>query len=78
MATKRFEHEVTVHSEESFHEVVYFCTANGECAPRAAPADMGRALEAMLNDRGREGWELVQISFSAAGVVAFWKREIAP
>jgi hypothetical protein len=29
-----------------------------------------------LNDRGRQGWELVQISFSKDGAMAFWKRAI--
>lgn len=76
MARTQFEYEITVHPEETFHELVYFCTATGECAPERAPGDMTRALTGVLNDRGREGWELVHVTFSAAGVVAFWKRAV--
>ena len=77
MANKRFEYEITVDSEDSFHELIYFCTATGECSEDTAPTDMTRALSSKLNDRGQEGWELVQIKFSAAGLVAVWKRELS-
>ena len=76
MDRRSFEYEVSVYPEESFHELVYFCTATGECTADKAPVEMTRVLGEMLNDRGRDGWELVQITFSSSGVVAFWKREI--
>jgi hypothetical protein len=31
-------------------------------------------LTDILNNRGREGWELVQISFGRDGLMAYWKR----
>ena len=76
MDRRQYEYEITVHSEDSFHELVYFCTATGECTTETAPVEMTRVLGEQLNSRGHEGWELVQITFSSGGVVAFWKREI--
>jgi len=32
-------------------------------------------LAALLNEKGEEGWELIQVSFGKGGVMAFWKRE---
>jgi hypothetical protein len=75
MERRRFEYEVSVYPAESFQEVVYFCTATGVCERGEAPADMARSLAEALNVRGSEGWELVQITFSARGAVGFWKRE---
>jgi hypothetical protein len=33
-------------------------------------------METLLNERGLEGWELVQASFGKEGVLVFWKRQI--
>jgi len=33
-------------------------------------------LTDILNNRGSEGWELVQIAFGKDGMMAFWKRRI--
>ncbi|MBW2240025.1 MAG: DUF4177 domain-containing protein [Deltaproteobacteria bacterium] len=35
-----------------------------------------RILTTILNNQGREGWELVQISFGKDGVMVYWKRRI--
>ena len=32
-------------------------------------------LTEKLNSRGKQGWELIQVSFREQRVVAFWKRE---
>jgi len=37
--------------------------------------DQTEILGEMLNERGKQGWELVQISFGKEGLMAFWKRE---
>jgi hypothetical protein len=31
-------------------------------------------LKSVLNERGEQGWELVQLSFGKDGIMAFWKR----
>ena len=72
---KRYKYEITIHEAENFRELVYFCTATGECSARGVPGDQAKILSNLLNDRGREGWELVSLSFGDKGVLAAWKRE---
>jgi len=33
-------------------------------------------LGGILNERGAQGWELIQLFLGGDGVVAFWKRAI--
>jgi hypothetical protein len=73
---KSFEYEITQHPADSFREVVYFCTETGECTLDQVPGDQTAILAGILNERGQQGWELVQVSFGKGGVVAFWKRKI--
>ena len=73
---KKFEYEITKHPADEFEHVVYFCTAEGECNYEQLPSDQIKAFENLLNDRGLNGWELVQVFFGKDGVVAFWKRAI--
>ena len=65
----RFEYEITKYPADEFTHLVYFCTDQGQCNLDQLPSDQ-------LNERGSEGWELVQIFFGEGGVVAFWKRAI--
>jgi hypothetical protein len=73
---KRFEYEISRHSAEGFRQVVYFCSDEGECNLEHLPTDQVKVLAEVLNQRGAEGWEVVHMSFSKDGLVAFWKREI--
>jgi len=75
-AMKRFEYEITQHSAEGFNQVVYFCSEAGECSLNEVPGDQTKILEDIMNERGNQGWELVQISFGKDGVMAFWKRRL--
>jgi len=72
---KSFEYEITKHPAENFEKVIYFCTKTGECTLDEVPVDQTEILGEMLNERGKQGWELVQISFGKEGLMAFWKRE---
>jgi hypothetical protein len=74
---KKFEYEITKHAAEDFNQLVYFCSETGECTLDQVPDYQTNALKRILNGRGDEGWELVQISFGRNGIVAFWKRMIA-
>ncbi len=40
------------------------------------PRDQIGLLTDLLNRKGREGWELVQISFGRDGLMAFWKKPV--
>jgi hypothetical protein len=72
----QFEYEITKHAADEFTHLVYFCTDEGECNLTELPSDQLQCLGDLLNEKGAEGWELVQLSFGNDGVVAFWKRPI--
>ena len=73
---KRFEYEITQHPGEAFNQVVYFCSEAGACRIGDVPGDQTRVLTEILNERGRQGWDLVQVTFGKDGVMAFWKRKV--
>ncbi len=73
---KRFEYEITKHSAESFAQMVYFCTDQGDCKYDQLPSSQIEILSNILNEKGAEGWELVQLFFGKDGVVAIWRKEI--
>ena len=70
----RFEYEIIKHPADQFTQLVYFCTDKGECNIDQLPADQIKIMGELLNERGSQGWELVQIFFGEDGVVIFWKR----
>jgi hypothetical protein len=72
----RFEYDITVHSAEEFSELVYFCTDSGECRTSDLPPGQLRVFEQMINQRGSDGWELIQMFFGKDGVMVFWKKLI--
>ncbi len=74
---QRFEYEVTTHAEEQFRELVFYCNEQGECGLNDVPPDQFTVLVKILNSRGAEGWELVEIKFGKEGLIAFWKRQLA-
>ncbi|MEW5725956.1 MAG: hypothetical protein AB1896_22800, partial [Thermodesulfobacteriota bacterium] len=74
---KRFAYEISLHPAEEFRQVAYFCGEDGACNLEEVPADQVNRLAGILDRRGREGWELVQLSFGRGGLMAFWKREIS-
>ncbi len=71
-----FEYEITRHPADTFQEAVYFCTQDGACNLGSIPVSQIEKMEGILNDRGRSGWELLQVSFGKDGILAFWKRII--
>jgi hypothetical protein len=73
---KRFEYQITQHSAADFDKVVYFCSESGECSLDEVSRDETRLLTDILNSRGEQGWELVQVSFGKDGIMAYWKRRI--
>ena len=72
----RFEYEITKHSAAEFSQLVYFCTNDGECSIRDLPSDQLSLFGQIMNQRGAEGWELIQILFGKDGVVIFWKKAV--
>ena len=72
---RNFEYEITKHPAQAFEKVMYFCTETGDCTLDEVPGDQTEVLSKILNERGEQGWELVQIAFGKEGLMAFWKRE---
>jgi hypothetical protein len=72
---KKFEYKITKHSAETFKELIYYCSEAGECSLEQIPQDQTKTLQNILNAEGETGWELVQVSFGANGIIAFWKKE---
>jgi hypothetical protein len=73
---KRFEYKITKHSADTFDKIIYFCSKSGQCGIDEVSKNQTRILTTILNNQGREGWELVQISFGKDGVMVYWKRKI--
>lgn len=73
---KRFEYAITKHSADTFDKVVYFCSETGQCGLDEVSRDQTRILAGILNQKGQEGWELVQVAFGQDGLMAFWKRKV--
>jgi hypothetical protein len=73
---KGFEYEITKHPAEAFKQIIYFCTETGQCSLDEIPGDQTEILANILNEKGEQGWELVQISFGKEGLMAFWKHKI--
>ncbi len=73
---QRFKYEITKHPAEAFNDLVYYCTEAGECSLDHVPDEQTRILQSILNERGGEGWEMIQVSFGRDGLIAFWKRSL--
>ena len=73
---KRFEYKITTHSADTFDKIIYFCSKSGQCDIDEVSKDQTRILTTILNNQGREGWELVQISFGKDGLMVYWKRRV--
>ncbi|HJX34895.1 MAG TPA: hypothetical protein VJ373_06925 [Desulfatiglandales bacterium] len=73
---KKFKYEITKHPSSEFKQLAYFCTDQGECALEELPSNQTDMLKGLLNERGEQGWELVQLFFGKDGIVAVWKKKI--
>jgi hypothetical protein len=71
-----FEYRVTRHPAESFRDMVYFCSREGDCDLEVITSDQVKKMESILNEGGQQGWEVVQASFGKDGVLVFWKRSM--
>jgi hypothetical protein len=71
---RKFDYEVTRHPADTFREVVYFCSQDGSCNLGDIHSNQLKMIEDILNERGRKGWEVIQVSFGKDGMLVFWKR----
>jgi len=73
---KKFQYEITRHPSSEFNQLVYFCTDQGECSLEQVPSNQTETLKDLLNNRGEQGWELIQLFFGKDGIVALWKKAV--
>lgn len=69
-----FEYDIALVPAQAFEQLAVFCSEKGECTLDDVPVDQVGRLTGMLNKKGAEGWELVQLFFQENGVLAVWKR----
>ena len=72
----KFQYDITKHSSDEFTQLVYFCTDSGECDFDQLPNDQLHLLVDRFNEKGSQGWGLVQVFFGGDGAIAFWKRAL--
>jgi hypothetical protein len=72
----RYEYEISTHPADTFSRLIYFCSEQGNCTLEGVPAEEPQILVDLLNERGVEGWELIQLLFGKDGVMACWKRRV--
>lgn len=80
----KWRYHITVHEagdvlpllEEPVQEIppTIFCDDEGSCYFDPGSSPLVQALERLLDSRGEEGWELVQVAFRPAQMIAFWKQ----
>jgi len=51
-----------------------YCDDEGVCYFDAGPNPFTGAIERLLNEFGKEGWELVQVAFRPQQMICFWKQ----
>jgi hypothetical protein len=73
---ERFEYELTTYDADAFDKLVVYCSEQGDCDLAEVPSEEPQKLAKVLNERGEQGWELVQLFFRKDGIVAVWKRKM--
>ncbi len=83
---KKWEYDVSFHSFEDLGisgEDIDFpegqtisCDTEGHCYFNDVMKSYMNHFRSTLNDKGDEGWELLQLEYHRGSLVCFWKREI--
>jgi hypothetical protein len=83
MKMKNWEYDISFHSIEELgvsetdfpSEQVVACDTEGHCFFNDVMKPSMEIFRELLNERGTEGWELVQAGYHRGSLVCFWKRE---
>jgi hypothetical protein len=73
---KEFEYEISIHHLQRENRMRIFCSEAGDCSVEDVTGRDSSVVVSVLNERGRSGWELVQVLFGGEGFICFWKREL--
>lgn len=75
---KNWEYDISFHiiEDENFpKDQVIACDTEGHCFFNDVMKPHLDFFKNLLNERGSEGWELVQLGYHRGSLVCFWKRE---
>ncbi|MCP4624062.1 MAG: hypothetical protein GY850_11080 [bacterium] len=74
---KKFEYEMETYPPQTFLKQEFICGEDGSCTPGEVLDEEHTELLKRMNERGSQGWELVQIIFEKKVAAAVWKRKIS-
>jgi len=84
---KTWQYHITVHTNQEILDQLeqpggdipptIFCDDEGACYFDTGPNHLTQAIERLLNQSGKEGWELVHVAFRPQQMICFWKHEAA-
>lgn len=72
----RYEYEISTYPADLFQHLVFFCSEQGACSIDKVPDEQTKTLKNILNERGEQGWEMIQTNFGKDGLLIFWKRQV--
>jgi hypothetical protein len=61
---------------DSAKNIVFACRPDGACEIHDVGLEQIAELQGLLNEMGKDAWELVQLLFRPSGIVSFWKRAL--
>jgi hypothetical protein len=73
---RQFEYQITTQAADQFKQIAFYCSTEGTCTINTLPQKQFEDFTNILNEKGKQGWELVQLIFNQDGAVIFWKRGI--
>jgi hypothetical protein len=80
-----YEHTITIYDRETilsgapaggFPPSVVFCDTEGVCLFDEAPNPYVTAIIELLNEMGRDSWNLVQLIPREQDIICIWRREL--
>jgi len=77
-----WEYKVTSHiieelkkcEEQSEKRAVFSCNESGSCMVNDVCTMGTSALESVLNENGKEGWELIETNYHHGELLCIWKK----
>jgi hypothetical protein len=88
MVVQRWEYDISVHTREDIEAVrsgmppeaggeePFLCDDRGVCFFDRTPDGNVNVLRSILNQRGAQGWQLVQIDYRRDRLICTWRRPI--
>ncbi len=81
---KKWEYDISFHSIQELDisnlefpsSQTIACDTEGHCFFSDVIRPNMDIFKELLNSRGSEGWELVQIGYHKGSLICFWKREV--